>query len=140
MANFQWPTAYLPPWSLKSALKITPPNVLARTDMEAPKARVRRRWTDGLWPYPAALPLSLGQFELFKAIYADPDALDQGANWFDAPIYYGEGYAAAACRFVSPYDATLRGVTWTVAVNLEVEDLKVLTKAEVNARWAGAIP
>lgn len=144
MANYQWPSTALPFASMRSALNPKPPPTTKRSEMESGKALVRRRFTSGCWPYPVQWVFTLDQFRIFQAVYDHPDALNNGAYWFDMMVFDGKQYVLHACRFVvadgGGYDAHLRGVTWMVGATLELEQLHLLTKAEVNALYPGTIP
>ena len=138
MANVAWPTD-LPHQPFRDALSPQPsPRLKATTEMEEGNKRQRRRFTQSPWVYPIRWHFDQGQFELFKTFYQV--ALDYGTAWFDVLVFHGEGYATAACQFVGEYKPRLQGVTWFVDATLDVDGLKVLTKAQANARWPGAIP
>ena len=140
MPNYQWPSTHLPAATLKSAIDLKPPRLQARSEMESGRARVRRRWTSGVWTTPAQWVWTHGQFELWKAIWMAPEALAAGANWCDMPLFSGEAIATAAVRVQEDWSARLRGVMWTVSAQLEIDGLVVLSRAAANARWPGAIP
>lgn len=137
MSNVPWPDD-LPYQPFRDSLAIQPPKVLTRDDMDGGNVRVRRRTLVETWTYPLRQMFTAAQFELFKTYYSV--ALDEGAAWFDVPLFHGEDYEEAACRFVDRYEARLRGVNWFVTSSFETEGLKILTKAEANVRWPGSIP
>lgn len=137
MANPTWPAA-LPYQPMKNAMVLSPPKVRARSDMDDGTARVRRRFRTAPWAMPQQWIWTANQFELFKTFYAV--TLDEGAAWVDVPVFHGNAYATAALRFVEEPTAKMKGGWWIVDAKVEIDGFKVLTKAEANAIFPGAIP
>lgn len=139
MANVPWP-ADLPHAPLKASLKLSPPKVKARSEMDDGRIRQRRRFTSAPRFIPHQWIWTIDQFKLFEVFYED--SLDAGTAWTDLLIWNGEEYAEAACRFDEQegYSASLKGVEATVNAKLEIDNYKRLTLAEAEARWPLSFP
>ena len=93
------------------------PNTLVRTQMDAGAAKVRRRFTAGVWPMKANFPLTKTQLDTFTTFYRT--TLQDGALSFDWT--HPRTLATVTCRFVEPPTIEPLGASmWTVSTSIEV--------------------
>ncbi len=136
MSDAKWPP-FLRFAPLRKSLNPRPPEVLEESDMEAGR-RLRRKFSDAPWLYPITWPWSSDEFQLFRAWHRH--TLHDGARWFAMPLWNGESYDEARCRFGrAGYDPKPSGVEWHVSAVLEVESLRLMTPAEARDRWPGCL-
>ena len=77
-----WP-ATLPSEPVPETIRETPPDLLARTEMDAGPAKVRRRFTAGVRTFEVGYVFSPDEMDIWEAFYEND--IDSGAESFTYP-------------------------------------------------------
>ena len=112
-----WPLG-LPQLVAVGGYEESPPETLARTDMDAGPAKQRRRFTAGVRPVSAQLDLTPAQVDILDGFYRTD--LQDGALSFD--WVHPRTQVAARLRFAQPpaYRPAGSDAAWRVALRLEI--------------------
>lgn len=120
-----WPSTL--PQATLPGHELAPDDSVIRTDMEAGRARARRRYTRAptrttvRWVF-----ATRQQFHVFESWWVLE--IDHGASGFTLSLPNGAGMSTVTARFVEPYKARpLGGSAWEVTGTLEVEQYPILT-------------
>lgn len=116
-----WPATL--PAPLLAGYGVKPDSAVARTDMEAGPARVRRRFTAVPKRVPLACVLDEAQAAAFVTFW-ESDLAD-GANWFDLSVNLGSGVVTRSARFLETYSLDMligSGDLWKLSGQVEVRE------------------
>lgn len=103
---------------------VNPTDMVARTEMEAGPARVRRRSSARVDMVPVQWSMSDAQMAIFRDWFDDPAEADGGAGWFTISLLMGNGgFQAVTARFSGIWQAAyVPHLRWQVQATLEVRD------------------
>lgn len=116
-----WPSTL--PMPLLDGYSTAPGVEVARTDMEAGEARVRRRSVSAPDTIKLAWLLDAAQMKIFRA-YWDIE-LAAGASWCDMNVDVGDGIEQKSVRVIGQYQAAMLSPSrWKVSCEAEVRKLR----------------
>lgn len=116
-----WPSTL--PMPLLDGYSTAPGVEIARTDMEAGEARVRRRSVSAPDTIKLAWLLDAAQMKIFRA-YWDIE-LAAGASWCDMNVDVGDGIEQKSVRVIGQYQAAMLSPSrWKVSCEAEVRKLR----------------
>lgn len=125
-----WPSQL--PAPMLEGYGLEPQASFARTDMDAGPARQRRRFTSAPTHVSASVTVTRSQLDIFEGWYRH--RIDDGAAWFDGPLYNGRGKTTVEFRFLEPWTSTpLGGGVWRIACKWETRNRPVMSESELAA-------
>jgi hypothetical protein len=127
-----WPSTL--PGALTEGYGINPDSAVVRTDMDSGPARVRRRFSRT--PTKVPVRFSFTQLEMYVFESWFKLEIASGAAWFTFNLYTGAGFTQVNARFIAGSQGAykvdgVRGTKFHVSAEFEIDDLPVMTPAEL---------
>lgn len=117
-----WPSWM--PCALQKQYSYQRKDIVARTEMETGRTRMRQRFADGPVVAQISWVMTRSEFAYFEGWFLH--TINAGALPFTMPIKVGSGTTEHECRFVGTYGVSLpSGRMFTVTATLEIEQIQV---------------
>lgn len=120
---------------LQDSYQLTPTDPLLRTDMSDGRSFQRRRYMSTPMTVSLNLLFTEGQYMLFESFFTYD--LNDGVNWFNAPIKTALGYDDYMVRMTQVYKSATpqQGRFWSVTAEAELYKRPVLDRS-----WSDVVP